>query len=279
MINRIIITLALIILFLDYSYSQKKFDVEIYGGPLNFYRVYKSRNYIDPNFNSPIYGKGKDYFDNVFKPEADELEKAINRYMIGLKASYSITDRIYLNSGGKYSSIGEEADYGLRPLYKEVDFNGEQILMPSIENYHLVMTYTYNYLSIPISMRYNLLKLNNISINSSIGLSFDFLLDKRVDNTSVNNLISVASKFNTSSHKFRFFSGAFLIDLEFNYSISNKLQFYMSPNIKHYYLPNEIVTPKLHIIGGDSYIFDKINKYNYTIGLNLGIRLKNLFNR
>lgn len=277
--TRTIITTVLLILFFNFSYSQKKYDLDIYGGPLNSYRVYKSNDYIDPNFDSQIFRKGKDYFDKVFQPETNELEKATYGYMLGIKASYNITEKINLNSGFEFSSIGEKADYGLSPIYKEVDYNGTPILLPSSENYHLIMTYTYNYLSIPISIRYNLVKFKNISINPSVGLHFDFLLDKQVDNTSENKEIYVPSKINDSSHEFRFFSGAFSINLEFNYSISNKVQLYLSPNIKQYYLPNEIVTPKYHIIGGESYIFDKINKYNYTIGLNTGIRLKNIFNR
>jgi hypothetical protein len=273
--NRLLIVIGFIILFSDRTYSQQKYDIEFYGGPFYSYRIYKSLNYIDPNLSSG-YRQGKDYFENVFKTETNQLEKPILRYSAGFKVSRDISNKVNVQLGLEYSSIGEKADYGLTPLYKYIDWGGEQVLRPSIENYHLEMTYTYNYLSFPISLRYKLLDFNNVDVSPSIGVSFDFLINQKVDNTSEQTELPVVSKFDNSNHEFKKISGAVSVGLEFNYSISNKLEFYISPNFKQYILPNEIVMPKLHVIGGEIFYFDKINKYNYTIGLNTGLRFINI---
>jgi hypothetical protein len=268
--NRLLI-IGLLFLFSTKIHSQKKYDIEFYGGPLYSYRVYKSLNYVDPNL-SPTYRQGKDFFDNVFKTEADELEKPIIRYSAGFKVSSDITNKVNIQLGLEYTSIGEEADYGLSPLYKFVNLGGVQVLMPSSENYHLVMTYDYNYFSIPISLRYKFYSFNKIEIVPSIGMSLDFLINKKVNNTSEDNEIKVVSKFDKSNHEIKNFSSAISIGFEFNYSISNNLKFFISPNFKQYILPNETVMPELHISGGETYYFDKINKYNFTLGFNTGLR-------
>lgn len=268
--NRLLI-IGLLILISTKTYSQKKYDIEFYGGPLYSYRVYKSLNYVDPNL-SPTYRHGKDYFDNVFKPETNQLEKPIILYSAGFKVSRELTNKVNIQLGLEYTSVGEKADYGLSPVYKYVDWGGVQLPTPSNENYHLVMTYNYNYFSIPISLRYKLYSLNKIEILPSIGMSLDFLINKKVNNTSEDNEIKVASKFDNNNHEFKKISSAISFGLEFNYSISNKLKFYISPNFKQFILPNETVMPEMSISGGDTYFFDKINKYNFTIGINTGLR-------
>lgn len=276
--NRLYIVIGFIILFSIRTYSQQKYDIEFYGGPLYSYRIYKSSNYIDPNL-SQNYRKGKDYFENEFKTETNQLEKPIFRYAAGLKVSRDISKKVTVQFGLECSSVGEKADYGLTPLYKFVDWDGEQVLRPSIENYHLEMTYTYNYLSLPISLKYQLFEFKNISISPSIGLSFDFLLNKKVDNTSEQTVLPVVSKLDNSNHEFPKIGGAVTTGFEFNYYLSDKLGLYISPHLKQYILPNEIVKPKLHVVGGQTFYFDKINKYNYTIGLNAGLRFKNFFKK
>jgi hypothetical protein len=109
-------------------------------------------NYIDPNL-SPVYQRGKDFFDNEFKTVADQLEKPIIRYSAGFKVSHDIINKVNIQLGLEYTSIGEKADFGLTPLYKFVEWEGRQVLMSGLENYHLVMTYNYNYFSIPISLK------------------------------------------------------------------------------------------------------------------------------
>lgn len=276
--NRLLIVIGLIILFSNRTYSQKKIDFEFYGAPLYSYRTYKSLNYIDPNL-FPAYRHGKDFFDNVFKPETDQLEKPILRFSAGFKVSSDITNNVNLQIGLEYTSIGEKADFGLTPLYKYVDWGGQQVLMPSIDSYHLTMTYTYNYLSLPILIKYKICSFNKFEIAPLIGCSFDFLINKKVDNTSEKTELPVVSKFDNSNHEFKKFSGAISIGLEFNYSISDKLELYISPNFKQYILPNEIVMPMLHVIGGETFYFDKINKYNYTIGINTGLRFINILDK
>lgn len=229
-------------------------------------------NYVDPNL-SPAYRQGKDYFENVFKPETNQLEKPIILYSAGFKFSRELTNKVNVQLGLEYTSVGEEADYGLSPVYKYVDWGGGvQLPTLSSENYHLVMTYRYNYFAVPVSIRYKLCSFNKIEIVPSIGMSLDFLINKKVNNTSKDNEISIASKFDYSNHEFNNFSCAISTGIELNYSISSKLKFYISPNFKHYILPNETVMPRLHITGGDTFYFDKINKYNFTIGINTGLR-------
>jgi hypothetical protein len=275
--NRLLIGIGLIIICFSDIYSQKVYDIELYGTPLYSYRIYKSKNYLDPNLIS-LYKKGKDYFNDVFKDEVDNLEKPKYGYLFGLRATLNVSKKLFLQTGIEYSSIGEKQDFGLKPLYKYIEWDGHQILMPSDEYYHLLMTYSYNYMSFPVSIKYKLYTFNKIEIIPAIGLSFDFLLYKQVYNTSDNNEISIASKFESSTHEFRKICSAILFGLEFNYCISNRFHLYIAPNLKQYYLPNEIITPKLYI-GGESYIFDKINKYNYTFGLNIGMRLVNILNK
>lgn len=274
--NKLLKIFALLILCSTETYSQKKYDIEIYGGPLSSYRTYKSLNYIDPNLN-PVYRRGENYFGNVFKPEADQLEKPITAYSAGLKISRYITNKLNLQVGLEYSSMGEKADYGLLPLYKFVEFEGAQIPMQIIGNYHLTMTYHYNYFAIPFSIRYKLCTFKKVEILPFVGLSLDFLNDKKVENTSEETSMKVASKFDSDNHEFNDFSTALSIGLEFNYRISNKLKFFISPNFKQYILPNETVMPALHIIGGETYYFDKINKYNFTYGINTGLRFGGVF--
>lgn len=276
--NRLLIVLGFIILFSNRTYSQQKYDIEFYGGSIYSNRVYRSLNYIDPNLSS-VYRQGKDYFENVFKPLTNQLEKPILRYSAGFKVTRDISNKVNVQLGLEYSSIGEKADYGLTPLYKYVDWGGVQVLMPSIENYHLEMTYEYNYLSVPISLRHKLFEFNNIGVFPLIGVSFDFLLNKKVDNSSEQTEMQVVSKFDNRNHEFKGISSAVSVGLEFNYNISDKLELYISPNVKQYILPNEIVMPMLHVIGGDTFYFDKINKYNYTIGLNTGLRFTNIFGK
>lgn len=270
---------ALLILFLgiSYSYSQKTIDFEIYGAPLDSYRFYKSKDYVDPNLNYP--NKGADYFDKEFKDVIDDIEKPVAGFLFGIKASQQLTEKFSLQAGLEYSSIGEKANYGLKHLYEQVNINGEQTYLPSTESYHLIMIYTYNYLSVPISVKYNMLTFKNFSLAPSVGLSFDFLLNKQVDNTSENNLISVASKLDFEDHKFKSLSGAINLGLELNYSLTDKLQIYVLPNYKQYFTPNERLLAEYHVIGGETYILDKINKYNYFFGLNFGLRLRNVLNR
>ena len=256
------------------SYGQRGIDIEIFGAPVHSYRIYKSQNYIDPDLSYPI--KGKDFFDKEFKTQTNDLEKPITGYSFGIKASHNLTDKISWQTGLEYSTIGEKADYGLTPLYKKVDFNGTQTYMPSTESYQLVMTYTYNYLSIPVSFKYKILAYKKINIAPCFGVNFDFLLDKNVDNTSESNEISIASKFDSEDHKYRTLTSAINIGLEFNYSITDKIQIYMLPNYKQYFIPNERFNAEYHIIGGETYILDKINKYNYLLGMNFGLRLRNI---
>lgn len=268
--NRLFI-IGLLILISTKTYSQKKYDIEFYGGPLYSYRVYKSLNYVDPNL-SPAYRQGKDYFDNVFKLETNQLEKPIILFSAGFKVSRELTNKVNIQLGLEYTSVGEETDYGLSPVYKYVDLGGIQLPTLSGENYHLVMTYRYNYFAVPVSIRYKLCSFKKIEIVTSIGMSVDFLINKKVNNTSEDKEIAVASKFNHSNHEFNNFSSAISVGLELSYSISNKLKFYTSPNLKQYILPNETVMPRLSITGGDTFYFDKINKYNFAIGINTGLR-------
>lgn len=268
--NRLLI-IGLLILISTKTYSQRKYDIEFYGGPLYSYRIYKSLNYVDHSL-SPAYRQGKDYFDNVFKLEINQLEKPIILYTAGFKVSRELTNKVNIQLGLEYTSVGEEADYGLSPVYKYVDWAGVQLPTLSSENYHFVMTYRYNYFAVPASIRYKLCLFNKIEIVPSIGMSLDFLINKKVNNISEDNEISIASKFDYSNHEFNSFSCAISTGIEFNYSISNKLKFFISPYFKQYILPNETLMPRLHITGGDTFYFDKINKYNFTIGINTGLR-------
>lgn len=270
-------TLLFLIFLISYSYGQKAIDIEIYGAPVHSYRFYKSQDYNDTDLIYPI--KGKDYFDQEFITQTNNLEKPITGYLFGIKASHNLTDKISWQTGLEYSTIGEKADFGLKPLYKMVDFNGTQTYMPSTENYQLVMTYKYDYLSIPVSFKYKILTLKKIDITPCIGFNFDFLLDKNVDNTSEINKISVASKFDSQDHRFNTFSSAINIGLEFNYSLTNKLEIYMFPNYKQYFTPNERFDAEYHIVGGETFVLDKINKYNYLLGMNFGLRLRNIMTK
>jgi hypothetical protein len=274
--NKIKLVILFIVLGISNTYGQKTIDFEIFGAPVYSYRFYKSRDYIDSDLNYP--NKGKDYFDKEFMSQIDDLEKPIAGYLFGFRASYHLTNKISLQTGLEYSSIGEKADFGYVPESGFVEIQGVQVPIYSTENYELIMTYKYNYISIPLTFRYTLLDFHKFEVIPCIGMDFSFLVNKSVDNTSENKEIKYATKFDSEDHRYNNLSTALNVGLEFNYSLTDKLQIFASPNIKQYFTPNERFVAEYHS-GGDTYILDKINKYNYIIGLNCGLRLRNIKNK
>lgn len=274
--KKTITTLLTLIVGISYSYSQKNIDFEIFGAPVYSYRFYKSQDYIDPDLNYP--NKGADYFDKKFKNQIDDLEKPITGYLFGIRTTCHLTNKIAFQTGLEYSSIGEKADFGYVPELGFVELQGQQIPMYGTDNYELVMTYKYNYISVPLTFRYDLFDFNKIDIVPLVGINFDFLVNKEIDNSSENKEIKYASKFDSDDHSFNSFSSAVHIGLEFNYAVTDKIQFYVFPNYKQYFTPNERLVAEYHI-GGDTHILDKINKYNYMFGLNFGLRLKDILDK
>jgi len=205
-----------------------------------------SKSFLNSNKDSVIHLiSSKDYIHNRYN-----LDIPLVGYKISLNINYKLNYRIEIYSGLNYTHQRITHSF-VFPIAKYIVVDGQSY---TVTGFYGTFYSSYHYISIPIGVQMNILKINKNSLSIGNSYSIDYLVGSK----DIKPILSTPTYYERYFEAKNFcLAGNLGIQYEFLYNESVSL--YIRPNFNLNLTPNLVDR-------------DAINQFNYYIGIDFGIR-------